>query len=171
VTDLVSDARELAATLLDTAPFAQRWAHVQGVAERAVDLAVTVDPADRVVLVCAAWLHDVGYAPGLVETGMHALDGARYLRAHDWPQRVAALVAHHSGARFEAAERGLTRLLDEFTLETGSVMEALVTADLTVGPDGQQVDKSTSMPASTKSCKDTRRRRPCTVPSNEPDLS
>ena len=31
-------------------------------------------------LVAAAWLHDIGYAPELVETGFHPLDGARYLR-------------------------------------------------------------------------------------------
>jgi DNA-binding Xre family transcriptional regulator len=28
----------------------------------------------------AAWLHDIGYAPDLIVTGLHALDGARYLR-------------------------------------------------------------------------------------------
>ena len=49
----------------------------------------------------------------LVSTGMHALDGARYLQARGWPLRLTALIAHHSGARFEAAERGLTGQLDE----------------------------------------------------------
>ncbi|HEX3192303.1 MAG TPA: hypothetical protein VHS30_21235 [Streptosporangiaceae bacterium] len=28
----------------------------------------------------AAWLRDIGYTPGLAVTGLHALDGARYLR-------------------------------------------------------------------------------------------
>ena len=37
---------------------------------------------------CAAWLHDVGYAPSLVETGLHALDGARFLR--DRPDKATA---------------------------------------------------------------------------------
>jgi hypothetical protein len=32
--------------------------------------------------VAAAWLHDIGYAPAIAEsgTGFHPLDGARYLR-------------------------------------------------------------------------------------------
>jgi putative nucleotidyltransferase with HDIG domain len=140
VTELVSDARELAAALLDVGALADRWRHVQGVACRAAQLAVTVDPDDRELLVAAAWLHDIGYASSLVSTGMHALDGAIYLQSRGWPLRLTALIAQHSGARFEAAERGLTGQLDEFPLETGPVMDALVTADLTVGPDGQQVD-------------------------------
>jgi hypothetical protein len=36
---------------------------------------VTVPAADRPVLIAAAWLHDIGYAPGLPETGFHPLDG------------------------------------------------------------------------------------------------
>ncbi|QFU94072.1 hypothetical protein YIM_44705 [Amycolatopsis sp. YIM 10] len=49
------------------------------------------------------------------------------------------LVAHHSGARFEAAERGLTRELSEFPFEDSPVLDALVTADLTTGPGGEQM--------------------------------
>jgi hypothetical protein len=36
--------------------------------------------ADADLLEAAAWLHDIGYAPGLVTSGLHRLDGARYLR-------------------------------------------------------------------------------------------
>ena len=36
--------------------------------------------ADAELLEAAAWLHDIGYAPGLAVAGLHALDGARYLR-------------------------------------------------------------------------------------------
>jgi len=32
-------------------------------------------------LVCADWLHDIGYAPALVATGFHPLDGARFLES------------------------------------------------------------------------------------------
>jgi hypothetical protein len=49
-------------------------------------------------------------------------------------------VAHHTCARIEAAERGLADQLAEFPLEEGPVMDALVTADLTVGPNGQRLD-------------------------------
>jgi HD superfamily phosphodiesterase len=56
----------------------------------------------------AAWLHDIGYAPGLAVTGLHALDGARYLRdAQHADAMLCRLVAHHSWAIIEARERGL----------------------------------------------------------------
>lgn len=65
----------------------------------------------------AAWLHDVGYAPSLAQTGFHRVDGARFLRARGVPEVVVALVAHHTGAVFEAEQRGLdVELLAEFAL-------------------------------------------------------
>ena len=75
---LASWAHQLARALLqDSLP--RRWAHVQGVAARARSLApVLGENAD--LLQAAAWLHDIGYAPGLATTGLHQLDGARYLR-------------------------------------------------------------------------------------------
>ena len=54
-------------------------AHVQAVAARARSLAAVLG-ADADLLEAAAWLHDIGYAPGLAVTGLNALDGARYLR-------------------------------------------------------------------------------------------
>lgn len=103
-------------------------------------MAPAVTKPDFDVLVVAAWLHDVGYAPNLVETGFHPLDGARYLKSAGFPDRIVNLVAHHSGARFEAAERGLEAELAEFELEDSPVMDALVTADLTTGPDGETLE-------------------------------
>jgi predicted hydrolase (HD superfamily) len=135
--DLVARASAQARRHLDTPALAQRWAHVQAVGARAAELAFTVDEDDRDVLVAAAWLHDVGYAPELVITGFHPLDGARFLKNAGFPPRLAALVAHHSGARFEAAERGLLAELEAFPLEDGPVTDALVVADLTTGPQGQ----------------------------------
>jgi hypothetical protein len=49
------------------------------------------------------------------------------------------LVAHHSGARFEAAERGLTAELDVDPLEHSAVADALMAADLTTGPAGERL--------------------------------
>ena len=58
----------------------------------------------------AAWWHDLGYSLALRDTGCHQIDGARYLMAEGYPDRLCALVAHHSAATCEAQERG--RLAD-----------------------------------------------------------
>jgi HD superfamily phosphodiesterase len=58
------------------------------------------------VLIAAAYLHDIGYAPTLARTGFHPLDGAVHLRELG-EERLAGLVAHHSGAETEARLRGL----------------------------------------------------------------
>jgi putative nucleotidyltransferase with HDIG domain len=130
-------AADLAARLLP--PLGDRWRHTVAVARRAGELAVTVPRADQGLLVTAAWLHDLGYAPELAVTGFHPLDGARHLASQGFPARLCALVAHHSGARFEAAQRGLSRELAAFPLEDSPVMDALVAADLTTGPQGQRL--------------------------------
>lgn len=133
--ELVQRATETAEVLV--APLGRRWQHVQAVAARAAELSVTVAAEDREILIAAAWLHDVGYAPSINHTGLHPLDGARYLRANGWPDVIVNLVAHHSGARFEAAERGLSNELAEFPFEDCPLLDALVTADLTTGPAGE----------------------------------
>lgn len=112
---------------------------MQGVASKAAELAWVLDEDQRETLLAAAWLHDIGYAPELALTGFHPLDGARYLRYQAWPAQVVNLVAHHSGARFEAAERGLVHGLSEFDHEDSPIMDALVTADLTTGPTGEHI--------------------------------
>ncbi|MGC4828862.1 HD domain-containing protein [Micromonospora arida] len=140
MSDLTANAKDLAAGLLNSPQLARRWAHVRGVGQRATELTSTVAPADHDLLVAAAWLHDVGYAPDCVATGLHSLDGARYLRRNGYPLRLVGLVAHHTCARIEAAERGLADKLAAFPLEEGPLMDALVTADLTVGPWGQRLE-------------------------------
>jgi HD superfamily phosphodiesterase len=65
---------------------------------------------DQEQLVAAAYVHDVGYAPTVKSSGLHALDAARHLRSLGY-ERLARLVAHHSCARFEAQTRGLRRAL------------------------------------------------------------
>lgn len=49
----------------------RRWAHTVAVAAAAVDLAKRLASQDAEEIVCAAWLHDIGYAPGLVDSGFH----------------------------------------------------------------------------------------------------
>jgi HD superfamily phosphodiesterase len=134
----VAEAGSLARELLDSLP--SRWAHVQAVAARADVLTAAVEGADdQRLLVVAAWWHDLGYAPGLVDTGCHQVDGARYLTAQGYPDRLCALVAHHSAATCEAAERSLLAELEVWTLEESAVADALWTADMTTGPRGEEL--------------------------------
>jgi putative nucleotidyltransferase with HDIG domain len=117
-----------------------RWRHTVGVAARAAEVAGTVPAyADRHLLVAAAWLHDIGYAQSLHQTGFHPLDGALYLQRAGWPARLAALVAHHSGARFVARARGLSGPLARFECEESAVSDALTYADQTTGPAGRRL--------------------------------
>ena len=104
--------------------------------ERARSIGQAFAPEDRVILIAAAYLHDVGYAPALEQTGFHAIDGARHLRTLGH-ERVARLVAHHSEARFEARLRGLGRQLEEFPREPSAVADALTWCDMTVGSAGE----------------------------------
>jgi putative nucleotidyltransferase with HDIG domain len=120
------------------APLGNRWAHVQAVARQAGRMAAVLSREDRDVLVAAAYLHDIGYAPSLNRLGFHPVDGAWFLRTHG-QERLARLVAHHSGARFEAEERDLVDELTAFPVEDGPVMDALIYADMTTGPAGQPV--------------------------------
>jgi putative nucleotidyltransferase with HDIG domain len=133
----VNVARTLAEGLVGE--LGDRWAHTIGVAQRAEELSVTVASTEREVLVVAAWLHDIGYSPGLRASGFHPLDGAAYLHQHGWPDRVCALVAHHSGARFIARVLGLHHALDRYPHEQSPVSDALTYADQTTGPQGQPV--------------------------------
>ncbi|MET0426618.1 MAG: HD domain-containing protein [Actinoplanes sp.] len=133
------DARHLAQSVLADLP--ERWQHTVGVAFRAVELADSLDEsADADILVAAAWLHDIGYAPALRETGFHPLDGARYLNRHGWPARLCGLVAHHSEAGCVAAVRGLADQLAAFSRENSPVSDALTFADQTVGPYGRRMN-------------------------------
>lgn len=92
------------------------------------------------VVVTASWLHDIGYSPDVQDTGMHAIDGAAYLRDRGWSAEVVGLVAHHTGAWSEALSRGLSRELEAFAPPRDEDLDALTLCDLLTGPDG----KSTS---------------------------
>jgi hypothetical protein len=134
--ELVRWAEAQATALLSA--MGDRWRHVQAVAARAHEAGRVLDEADRVTLIAAAWLHDVGYAPSLASTGFHPLDGARYVRTLG-QERIAGLVAHHSGARAEAELRGLSRDLAEFPNEASETTAALTYCDMLTGPTGETV--------------------------------
>jgi hypothetical protein len=130
-------AEAIARSLLEeTLP--RRWAHSQGVAAKARTLAPILGRHTGAVT-AAAWLHDIGYAPGLHDSGFHPLDGARYLRdVQDADPLVCRLVAHHSCAAIEAAIRGLAaELLRQFKPAPGQLADALIYCDMTTGPQGQ----------------------------------
>jgi len=130
-------ARELAASALaESLP--RRWRHVQGVAEQARTLRRVVD-TDAELLEAAAFVHDIGYAPDLVDSGFHPIDGANYLAKIGMPERLVNLVAHHSYALLEAELRGLTEHLQPFADERGPIRDALWYCDQTTGPGGERV--------------------------------
>ena len=95
--------------------------------------------ADGEVLVAAAVLHDVGYAPDLATTRFHPLDGARFLQTQDAPARLCALIARHSCAVKEAELRGCADDLAEFPDEETPLRDALWYCDMVTGPDGQRL--------------------------------
>ena len=86
---LASSAEHLARALLQES-LPRRWAHVQGVAARARRLAPVLG-ADADLLEAAARLHDIGSAPGLAATGLHALDSAMVSRSI---QRATPMILH-----------------------------------------------------------------------------
>lgn len=133
-------ARELAEALL-AEPLPRRWAHTQGVAAAARRLAPILG-SDAELIEAAAWLHDIGYSPGIVNTGFHALDGARYLREVEHADsRLCNLVAYHTGAIHEARERDLeSDLTSEFTPPPQALAQALTYCDITTGPSGDTVN-------------------------------
>src|SRR2546421_11909589 len=126
-------AEEQARSLLS--PLGDRWLHTKGVVERAQDIGKAFNEEDRVLLIAAAYLHDIGYAPSLNRTDFHPLDGANYLLAHNQP-RLASLVAYHSEAQYEAQLRGLTTELDKIPQEHSAIADALTYCDMTTGPTG-----------------------------------
>jgi HD domain len=112
-----------------------RWKHVRAVGECALEVSAVLDQEDRPYLVAAAYLHDIGYAPDLQRTGLHQLDGARYIRSLG-SERLARLVAHHSEARFEIRLRGFATELAAYEREQSWVSDALTYCDMTTGPTG-----------------------------------
>jgi hypothetical protein len=135
MTEPIATPQDLARELLARLP--DRLAHTEGVARKAEEAGTAFEPDEAADLVAAAWLHDIGYAPWLVGIRMHALDGGWFLQSRHYPERVCQLVAHHSGARFEARERGLLdRLEFSFPQPDPALLDALTYADMTTSPRG-----------------------------------
>lgn len=127
-------ARDLVCEVLSELPC--RKAHSLRAGVQATRVMRTVAAVDAQLLVTAALLHDIGYAPALHRTGFHPLDGAVFLLDLGASERLAGLVAHHSGARLLARPRGLLDELARFPDERSPVADALIYADMTAGPCG-----------------------------------
>jgi putative nucleotidyltransferase with HDIG domain len=112
---------------------------LQGVAAAAELMAAGLATPDADAVVAAAWLHDVGYAPSVRSTSFHPVDGAAFVRAEGFSAVVVSLVAYHTGAVFEARERGLLDALAEFPEPPQLLLDVLTCADMTTGPDGSRV--------------------------------
>ncbi len=102
-------------------------------------LSVLFDAEEATLLVAAATLHDLGYAPTVAATGFHPLDGGLHLRSLGLSERLASLVAHHSEAELLAAGHGVGNLCGHFPREDSLVADALVYADMHSAPDGRVV--------------------------------
>lgn len=134
--DILSAAQEEARRLIE--PLGRRWHHLAAVGQKGVALGPELGL--RIELLGAAcWLHDIGYAPALVDTGMHAIDGARHLRRTGWDERIVSMVAHHSCALLEAEERDLSSELAEFERPQREYEDAVCFCDMTTGPTGANV--------------------------------
>ena len=118
-------------------PLGDRWLHTLGVVDLARELTPALSANEGGTLIAAAFVHDIGYAPRLAATGFHPLDGAEYIARAGF-SRLAALVAHHGGARHEAQLRGLGALLARFAREDSRVAAALDFLDLSTGPRGER---------------------------------
>ena len=130
-------ASDLAASLVPES--SKRWRHSRSAAEAAAEAGQVLRPDECRLLVDTAWVHDIGYHHPRPPTGFHPLDGALLVLDAGWPRRMAALVAHHSEARFMACPRGLLGHLDRWPREVGPVSDGLVWADMTAAPGGGRV--------------------------------
>ncbi|AYY15486.1 HD domain-containing protein [Actinobacteria bacterium YIM 96077] len=115
-----------------------RWAHVLAVGSLAAKLAAQTRHVPDVV-VAAAWLHDIGYAPHVRSSGFHPVDGADFLAARHAPSELVSLVAYHSGAAYEAEERGLAAKLAAFGEPEQTNLDMLTLVDMSTGPTGIRV--------------------------------
>ena len=138
ISPLVRDAQTMAQTLL--ADDQDRLRHVRGaglVASMAAG-ALRLDQPELVV--AAAWLHDIGYAPAIARTGFHPLDGALFLAHEGWPEEVVFLVAHHSHAAVVAPYYGVEPHMALFEHLPGLADDVITFSDLRAGPNGLGAD-------------------------------
>jgi hypothetical protein len=133
---LVAWAEKIARRKLETSENA-RWIHTQGVVLRAQTVLPLVGN-DAELLLAAAFLHDIGYALNIRKTGNVGVDGARYLRSVNAPDRLVGLIADHWRNSCLQVVDGSDSLSSEFETEGETVLrDALWWSDLTTNAAGQ----------------------------------
>lgn len=135
--DLAAWALALAEEKLSEA-VPRRWAHAQGVVRRAEVVTPHLGD-DGELLLAAAAVHDLGFAPdaAAIGVGFPAIDAARYLEKLGAPRRLAHLVAHSAYSALEGSLRGFSAEYEEFEDERTPLRDALWYCCLTTGPDGE----------------------------------
>lgn len=133
---IVEWTRQQASSLLK--PLGNRWKHTQGVVKQAQKIEKLLKQEERDLLLAAAYVHDIGYAPSLRKTGYHSIDGAYYLRDHR-QERLASLVAHHFEAYTVVQQLDLIADLENFPREYSIIADALDYCDLTSDSAGNIV--------------------------------
>lgn len=117
-----------------------RLEHTRLVAQQAAEASAALESPWPRAVQAAAWLHDIGYSRLVVASGLHSLDGARWARSESFNEQVCSLVAWHTGAVFEARQRGLEACLRiEFEEPPALALDVLTWADLTSSPTGEPV--------------------------------
>jgi hypothetical protein len=134
--NIIEWATEHAEKLLS--PLGKRWLHTQGVARTAKQIGDAFDQESCSLLIAAAYVHDIGYAPQIQQTGFHPLDGANYLLSLN-QNHLASLVAYHSEAQFEAKLCNLLSELNHIPRERSPIADALTYCDMHTGPTGQKL--------------------------------
>lgn len=118
-----------------------RFRHLHAVWQRAVELRRLglpwLEPAMSERLELAALLHDVGRALDPDNSEPHGFVGARLLDSVGLGD-IAPLVAHHSGARFEAAARGMS-CRDQWNDDEPDLLAMLTFLDRTTSATGEPV--------------------------------
>jgi hypothetical protein len=113
-----------------------RFAHTARVARPLERIVHLLQSPWRSAITGAAWLHDAGYSPWLSSTGLHSLDGARWLRDRGRPMESCRLVAWRT-AWVEAQLRGVDAdLAAEFEPPPALVAAALSSPGPTSSPTG-----------------------------------
>lgn len=110
-----------------------------GPARHALEIQDILDEPWRSAIVPATWLHDIGYRPGVGESGFHPLDGARFLEAGGWSSEICRLVAWHTAAGTEAQMRGLLPQMQAHPRPPQRAVDAITWADITSSPTGESV--------------------------------
>lgn len=129
------EEKRLARTILGSLP--RRWAHVKAAGVAAEGLVRSHSMPAAVAR--ATWLHDIGYGPSVSVTGFHALDGAQFLARVGFEMPIVGLVAYHTGAQFEAEQRGLLVNLMEIPEPDNELLDLLTMIDVSISPNGQTV--------------------------------